>query len=78
MDYGDALSFSNWANDVAMFDTMFNSSGGSKASTRDINSGNEIGNLLFVGASMKSFDWGDSWDNGFESDYGGYGYGGAW
>lgn len=23
-------------------------------------------------------DWGDSWDNGFESDYGGYGYGGAW
>lgn len=63
VNYSSALSFSNWANDMSMFDTIFESAGGSKESTRnDINPSNEIGNLLFVGASMKSFGRNDSWD----------------
>lgn len=60
--FGGALSFSNWANDVAMFDTFFESSGGNKASTRNINPLNETGNLLFVGGSLTDFTKKGGWD----------------
>lgn len=62
VDFGDALSFSNWSGDVSLFDTMYESSGGKYASTRDINPWDETGNLLFIGASMTELTKKGGWD----------------
>lgn len=62
VDFASALNLTNWANDVAMFDDMYESAGGKNASTRNINPFDETGNLLFVGASMTEFSKKSGWD----------------
>ncbi|AGH48501.1 MULTISPECIES: PEPxxWA-CTERM sorting domain-containing protein [Sphingomonadales] len=55
LSFASDVDFANWASVASVFGPFEENAGGSRTSTRDINLANEIGNLLFVGASFKDF-----------------------